>query len=48
MLTIGVVLLVVWVLGFLIFRKVLGCAIHLVLIIAVIAIAWHFLGHRMP
>lgn len=44
MLTIGVVLLVVWVLGFLLLRKVLGAIIHLVLIVAVAAIIWHFVG----
>ncbi len=43
-LTIGVILLVVWLLGFMILRKVLGAIIHLVLIVAVIAIAWHFLA----
>ena len=44
MLTIGVVLLVVWFVGFLILRKVVGALIHLVLIVALIAIAWHFFG----
>ena len=44
MLTVGVVLLVVWFLGFMLLRKVLGVVIHLVLIIAIIAIVWHFVG----
>ena len=44
MLTIGVVLFVVWLVGFMILRKVVGAFIHLVLIVAIIAIAWHFFG----
>lgn len=44
MLTVGVVLLVVWVLGFLLLKKVLGAIIHLVLVVAVIAIVWHFVA----
>ena len=44
MLSIGIVLLVVWILGFLLLKKVLGAVIHLVLVVALIAIAWHFLG----
>ena len=43
-LTIGLVLLVVWFLGFMLMRKVLGGIIHLLLIIAIVAIAWHFIG----
>ena len=43
-LTAGVVLLVLWLLGFLVFKKVLGGLIHIVLIIAVIALVLHFLG----
>jgi len=43
-LTIGIVLLVVWFLGFMLMRKVLGGIIHLVLIIAIAAIIWHFVG----
>ena len=45
MLTIGVVLIVVWFVGFLILRKVLGALIHLVLVVAIIAIVWHYFGH---
>ncbi len=44
MLTIGVVLFVVWLVGFMILRKVVGALIHIVLIVAIIAIAWHFFG----
>lgn len=43
-LTAGVVLLVLWLLGFLVFKKVVGGLIHIVLIIAVIALVLHFLG----
>lgn len=44
MLTAGIVLVVVWVLGFMILRKVLGAIIHLVLIIAICLIVWHYVG----
>ena len=40
---IGIGLLVLWFLGFMIMRKVLGALIHIVLIIAICAIAWHFI-----
>ena len=43
-LMIGVVLMVVWLLGFLLMKKVVGSVIHILLIIAIIAIALHFLG----
>jgi len=43
-LTIGCVLLVIWFLGFMLMRKVLGGVIHLLLIIGVAAIIWHFIG----
>ena len=43
-LTIGVVLLVIWLLAFTLMRKVVGGIIHLLLIIALIAIVWHFVG----
>ena len=43
-LTVGVVLLVVWLLAFMLLRKVLGAIVHVVLIIAIGAIAWHFVG----
>ncbi|MDB4879066.1 MAG: hypothetical protein JWL60_512 [Gemmatimonadetes bacterium] len=44
MLTIGVILLVLWFIGFMIARKVLGALIHLVLIVAIALVAWHYLG----
>ena len=44
LLGVGVVLLVVWVLGFLILKKVVGGLIHILLIIALIVIVLHFLG----
>ena len=43
-LMIGVVLLVLWLLGFLLLRKAVGGLIHILLIIALIAIIIHFLG----
>ena len=44
-LTIAIVLLVLWALGFFIF-PVVGGLIHIILIIAVISIIWHFLKGR--
>jgi hypothetical protein len=46
-LSIGVILLIAWLLAFLLFKKVVGAAIHLLLIIAILAIAWHFLGPHL-
>ena len=46
-LSIGVILLIAWVIAFLLFKKVVGAAIHLLLIIAVVAIAWHFIGPHL-
>lgn len=43
-LTVGIVLLVLWFLGFMLLRKVLGAVIHLLLLIALAAIIWHFVG----
>jgi len=43
-LVIGVVLLVIWLLGFLLLKKAVGGLIHILLIIALIAIIIHFLG----
>lgn len=40
----GVILLILWLLGFLFLKKVVGGLIHVVLIVAVIAIAWYFFG----
>jgi hypothetical protein len=42
-LTIGVVLVVLWLVGFLLFKKAVGGLIHLLLIIALIVILIHFL-----
>jgi len=44
LLTVGVVLIVVWLLGFLVMKKVVGGLIHILLIIALIVIVLHFLG----
>ena len=41
-LTIAIVLIVLWALGFFVF-PVVGGLVHLLLVIAVIAIIWHFL-----
>ena len=43
-LTVGIVLLVVWLLGFMLLRKVVGGIIHVVLMIAIVVIIWHFIG----
>ncbi|HEV7593914.1 MAG TPA: lmo0937 family membrane protein [Gemmatimonadaceae bacterium] len=42
-LTIGVILVVLWLLGFVLLKKTVGALIHIVLIIAVIVLAIHFL-----
>jgi hypothetical protein len=44
-LIIGLVLLGVWLIGFGLFRAIVGGMIHVVLIIALFALAWHFLSH---
>jgi hypothetical protein len=44
-LTIALVLIVLWALGFFVF-PVLGGMLHILLLIAVIAIIWHFLKGR--
>jgi uncharacterized protein DUF5670 len=44
LLMIGVVLLVLWLLGFILMKKVVGGLIHVLLVIAIIAILIHFLG----
>lgn len=46
LLYIALILLAVWVLGFLVFH-VLGALIHLALIVAVIAVVWHFVSRAM-
>jgi hypothetical protein len=43
LLTIGVMLLVLWLLGFFLLKKAVGGLIHIVLIIAVIVIVLHFI-----
>ncbi len=42
-LTIGIVLLVLWLLGFFAFH-ITAFAIHIVLILAIIAVIWHFVA----
>ena len=44
-LVIGLVLLGIWLIGFGLFRSIVGGMIHVVLIIALFALAWHFLSH---
>jgi uncharacterized membrane protein len=44
-LIIGLVLLGIWLIGFGLFRAVVGGVIHVVLIIALFALAWHFVSH---
>lgn len=44
LLGVGVVLVVLWLLGFLVLKKVVGGLIHILLIIALIVIVLHFLG----
>lgn len=43
-LMIGVILIVLWLLGFLVFKKVVGGLIHVVLIVALIVLVLHYLG----
>jgi hypothetical protein len=42
-LIIGCVLLVLWLLGFFLLKKTVGAVIHILLIVAVIVLAVHFL-----
>jgi uncharacterized membrane protein YqjE len=44
-LTIALVLLVLWALGFFVF-PVVGGLVHILLVIAIIAIIWHFIKGR--
>jgi Family of unknown function (DUF5670) len=47
-LTIAIILLILWALGFFVF-PVMGGLIHIILVIAVISIIWHFVkGRRAP
>ena len=41
-LTIAIILLILWALGFFLF-PVVGGLVHIVLVIAVIALVWHFI-----
>ncbi|HEX7023862.1 MAG TPA: lmo0937 family membrane protein [Gemmatimonadales bacterium] len=43
--TLAVILLVAWLLGFTVFH-VAGGLIHILLVVAVIAVLWHFIGGR--
>ena len=42
---VALALLVVWALGFFIF-PVIGVLVHILLVLAIIAIVWHFLADR--
>ncbi len=44
-LTIAIVLLVLWALGFFIFPAI-GALIHILLVLAIISIIWHFIAGR--
>jgi len=44
-LVIGLVLLGIWLIGFGLFRAVVGGLIHVVLILALFALVWHFVSH---
>ncbi len=44
---IAIVILILWALGFFIF-PIAGGLIHILLIVAIIAIIWHFLKGRNP
>ena len=48
LLIIGCVLLVLWLLGFVLLKKTVGALIHIVLVIAIIAIVVHFIGNGRP
>jgi hypothetical protein len=45
--TLAVILLVAWLLGFVVFHAA-GGLIHLLLVVALIAIVWHFVKGRRP
>ena len=46
LLLLGCVLLVLWLLGFVLLKKTVGAIIHILLVIAIIAIVIHFVGGR--
>lgn len=47
LLTAGLALLALWVVAFVVMRKVVGCLVHLLLLVALAAIVWHFVGPRL-
>lgn len=44
-LIIGLVLLAIWLIGFGLFRAIVGGVIHVFLILALFLLAWHFISH---
>jgi hypothetical protein len=46
LLTIAVILLVLWLVGFGFFRAAVGGAIHIVLLLAIVVAVWYFLAGR--
>jgi hypothetical protein len=44
LLTIALILFVVWIVGFALFRVVIGGGIHFILILALIALVWHLVS----
>lgn len=46
-LTIALVLLVLWALGFFLF-PVIGALVHILLVLAIISILWHLIAGRGP
>jgi uncharacterized protein DUF5670 len=47
MVALGLVLFVLWILGFAVFH-VAGALIHILLVVAVISFLWRFIGGRRP
>ncbi len=45
LITLGIILLIAWVLGFTVFHVASGL-IHILLVLAVIAVIWHFVSGR--
>jgi hypothetical protein len=46
-LTIALVLLVLWAVGFFLFPAI-GALIHILLVLAIISLVWHFIAGRGP
>jgi hypothetical protein len=46
LLIIALVLFVIWIVGFGFFRAMVGFAIHLILLLAIIALVWHLLSRH--